>query len=98
MTARCAVVASVRQVVDEHGRLQQSLLTLTDRDDLFAHGMTSHASVSVMLALEERFGVEFPEALLQRRTFESITALADAITHLLAQVDAMHGADIGPFS
>ena len=28
--------------------------------------MTSHASVNVMLALEDEFDIEFPEAMLRR--------------------------------
>jgi acyl carrier protein len=45
--------------------------------------MTSHASVSVMLALEDSFGVEFPEHMLRRSTFESIGSIHKAIAELL---------------
>jgi acyl carrier protein len=37
--------------------------------------MTSHASVNVMLALEEAFDFEFPETMLKKSTFESIAAI-----------------------
>jgi acyl carrier protein len=57
---------------------------LSDDDDLFRLGMTSHASVSVMLALEDAFGVEFPEQMLRKQTFESIASIQQAITELLA--------------
>jgi acyl carrier protein len=48
--------------------------------------MTSHASVSVMLALEDTFGVEFPEHMLRRSTFESISSIESAIAELLETV------------
>ena len=44
--------------------------------------MTSHASVNVMLALEEEFDVEFPEEMLQKSTFESIEAICSSIASL----------------
>ncbi|WP_052584465.1 acyl carrier protein [Azospirillum baldaniorum] len=56
---------------------------LSDEDDLYAAGLTSHGSVNLMLALEERYGVEFPEHLLRRRTFESIAAIRSAVAGLL---------------
>jgi acyl carrier protein len=44
--------------------------------------MTSHASVSVMLALEDAFEVEFPERMLRKGTFESIRSIQRAIVEL----------------
>jgi len=44
--------------------------------------MTSHASVNVMLALEDHFDVEFPDRMLKRDVFESIDAIASAIMEL----------------
>ena len=38
--------------------------SLAGDDNLYQAGMTSHASVSVMLALEDRFDIEFPDAML----------------------------------
>jgi acyl carrier protein len=46
--------------------------------------MTSHASVSVMLALEDAFGVEFAEQMLRKSTFDSISSIRLALTELLA--------------
>ena len=37
--------------------------------------MTSHASVNVMLALEDAFDFEFSEKMLKKSTFESIAAI-----------------------
>jgi len=44
--------------------------------------MTSHASVNVMLALEEEFDIEFPEEMLQKSTFESIEAICTSLASL----------------
>ena len=37
--------------------------------------MTSHASVNLMLALEDHFDVEFPDEMLTRSAFESISSI-----------------------
>jgi acyl carrier protein len=65
----------IREVLLEHGRLPVDVSLVADDDDLFQAGMTSHASVNVMLALEDAFDVEFPEAMLRKSTFASISAL-----------------------
>ena len=72
----------VRQVIDEHARLPVGADTLSDDADLFAAGMTSHASVSLMLALEDAFDLEFPDQMLKRSVFESIGSISVAIDEL----------------
>jgi acyl carrier protein len=75
----------IREVVAEHGRLAVDVSTLSDSDDLYRAGLTSHASVNLMLALEDAFDVEFPERLLRRQTFESIVAINEALEELYAE-------------
>ncbi len=70
----------VRRIVMDHGRL--SVVSLTDADDLYRAGMTSHSSVNVMLALESEFDIEFPDEMLTRDTFASIDAIAGAVGSL----------------
>ena len=72
----------IRQVIDEHARLAVPIATLDDRADLFSAGMTSHASVNVMLALEDCFEVEFPESMLRKSTFQSVAAIDAALSEL----------------
>ena len=72
----------IRAVLVEHGRLPVNAASLGEHDDLFRAGLTSHASVNVMLALEDAFDVEFPEAMLRKSTFESIASIAEAIGEL----------------
>jgi acyl carrier protein len=79
------IESTVREVLETQGRLPVSALTLNDTDDLFETGLTSHASVNVMLALEDAFDLEFPDALLKKSTFESIAAIRDALISLGAE-------------
>ncbi|HEU4976341.1 MAG TPA: acyl carrier protein [Baekduia sp.] len=76
---------AVRDVVREHARLSADVESLADDASLYDAGMTSHASVNVMLALEDRFDVEFPDELLKREVFESIASISTAIAQLDAQ-------------
>ena len=77
-------VDKIRNILKEHGRLSKDVVSLTDAADLYQAGMTSHASVNVMLALEGAFDVEFPDAMLKRSVFESVTAIGSAIDELTA--------------
>jgi acyl carrier protein len=72
----------IRKILAEHGRILEDMSTVGDDDDLFQLGMTSHASVNVMLALEDEFDFEFPERMLRKSTFESISAIRVALTEL----------------
>jgi acyl carrier protein len=72
----------IRKVLEVHGRLPVNVHELSDDADLFQAGMTSHASVNVMLALEEEFDVEFPDNMLRKSTFESVSAIKRAVTEL----------------
>lgn len=79
------VPSQVREIVAEHGRLSVDVATLGDSDSLYEAGMTSHASVNVMLALEDAFDVEFPDEMLKRSVFESVASISHAIQTLEAQ-------------
>jgi acyl carrier protein len=72
----------IRAVLKEHGRLAVDVATLGDESDLYEAGLTSHASVNVMLALEGTFDVEFPDRMLRRGVFESIAAISAALAEL----------------
>jgi acyl carrier protein len=76
----------IRKILADHARLSVDPATLRDEDDLYQAGMTSHASVNVMLALEDAFDVEFPDSMLKRSVFESISAIAAAVGELQASV------------
>ena len=76
--------AKIRSILKEHGRLTKDADALAADADLYQAGMTSHASVNVMLALEGEFDVEFPDAMLKRSSFESIAAIGGVIDELCA--------------
>jgi acyl carrier protein len=72
----------IRKILRDHGRLSKDAEALDEGADLYQAGMTSHASVNVMLALEGEFEIEFPDAMLKRSSFESIAAIRGAIEQL----------------
>ena len=69
-------------ILRDHARLPVDPFTLGDSDDLYDAGMTSHASVNVMLGLEEEFDVEFPDSMLTRSVFGSIASICAAIARM----------------
>jgi acyl carrier protein len=75
----------VRAVLEEYGRLSVDVDSVSDDADLYQAGMTSHASVNLMLALEDAFDVEFPDEMLRRSVFESINAISAAVGTLKTQ-------------
>ena len=75
----------IRQIIKEHGRLPVDVGSLSDEADLYEAGMTSHASVNVMLGLEDHFDVEFPDHMLKRSVFESISAIQSALSELRSE-------------
>jgi len=70
---------TIRGALAEHGQLAVDVAVLGNDDDLYAAGLTSHATVNLMLALEDELEFEFPEHLLRRSTFQSITAIGAAV-------------------
>jgi len=74
----------IRQVLKENGKFTADIDSIADDADLYEAGMTSHASVNVMLALEDAFDIEFPDRMLKRSVFESINAIHAAIEELTA--------------
>jgi acyl carrier protein len=72
----------IRRVIREHVRLPVDVDELDDNADLYQAGMTSHASVGLMLALEDAFDVEFPDAMLTRGVFQSVASISAALGQL----------------
>jgi acyl carrier protein len=79
---------TVRQVLRDHGRLPVDVDTVDEHADLYQAGLSSHASVNVMLALEDAFDVEFPDRMLTRASFESVAAIGASLTELLHEQEA----------
>jgi acyl carrier protein len=77
-----ATAEEIRRVLRDHARLPVDVDSIDDQADLFRAGMSSHASVNVMLALEDAFDVEFPDSMLKRSVFESVAGIDAAIQEL----------------
>jgi acyl carrier protein len=73
---------TIRTILSQHGRLSAPMEDLADDSDLYNAGLTSLATVGVMLALEDAFDVEFPASMLSRKTFGSIAALSAAVQQI----------------
>lgn len=77
---RSQLIATVRGVVAQHAHLSTDAAGLSASESLYTAGMTSHASVNVMLGVEDAFDIEFPEEMLTKDTFESLEAIAQAVS------------------
>ena len=73
----------IRKIIKDHAKLSVDVAQLADDADLYQAGMSSHASVNVMLGLEDAFDIEFPDELLTKSTFCSIGAISSAVEGLL---------------
>jgi len=76
--------ARIRAVLAQHGKLARDAGTLPESADLFEAGLSSHASVNLMLALESEFDVEFPDQMLTRSVFSSVAAIRGALVQMLS--------------
>lgn len=72
----------IRDVLDKFGKMPVSAVDIDSASDLYDSGLTSHASVNVMIGLEDEFDIEFPDSMLQKSTFASIDAISAAVAQL----------------
>lgn len=79
MTDQDTLRERVRRVVESCAQIPGGLASLAPDASLYDAGMSSRASVTVMIALEAEFDLEFPDELLNRNVFESIASIAAAI-------------------
>jgi acyl carrier protein len=84
MSDRQLIEQQIRDVLREHAHLGASIDSLAPDDDLYQVGMSSHASVNVMLGLEAKFDLEFPDRMLKRSVFGSVAAIRVALEELLS--------------
>ena len=74
---------TIRTLLAKLGGLPVSVDTVADDADLYAVGLSSFASVQLMLGLEEAFDIEFPDHLLNRKSFASIGAIETTVKSIL---------------
>lgn len=70
---------ALRAMIKAHARLDVPIDTLGDDVDLYAHGLSSLAVVNMLLAIEDEFEIEFPDAELNRNLFRSVNSLAEKV-------------------
>ncbi|CAN7549407.1 MULTISPECIES: acyl carrier protein [Neorhizobium] len=79
---------TIRELLTRVGGLPVAVTELEDGADLYAAGLSSFASVQLMLGLEEAFDIEFPDSLLNRKSFASIAAIEQTVSHILKAREA----------
>jgi acyl carrier protein len=80
---------TLRQLLREHGKLNSPVESLSVTSDLYRAGLTSHATIALMLSIEDEFGVEFPQEAMRRETFQSIQTMIDNLSALgVGEADA----------
>jgi acyl carrier protein len=72
----------IRDVLAAHGRMAVDPREVDSQADLYELGLTSHASVDVMLALEDAFDIEFPDEVLKKSTFASVHNIEQVVEGL----------------
>ena len=82
MTTAHSLDDQIKTVLRDHGRLNKDSIALSHDADLYQAGLTSHASVNVMLGLEGLFDIEFPDQMLTRSVFSSIQSIRSALVEL----------------
>lgn len=78
------MLEKIREILAAHGRMAVDPTTVDVGADLYKLGLTSHATVNVMLALEDEFDVEFPDEALKKSTFTSVHTLAEVVGSLIS--------------
>jgi acyl carrier protein len=73
----------IRNVLAAHGRMEVDLRDVDDEANLYELGLTSLASVNVMLALEDAFDIEFPDEVLNKSTFASVRNIEQVVEGLV---------------
>lgn len=79
---------SIREILAKVGGLPTAVTDIADDADLYTAGLSSFASVQLMLGLEDKFDIEFPDQFLNRKSFASISAIEQTITSILKDNEA----------
>ncbi|NKN39731.1 acyl carrier protein [Agrobacterium sp. a22-2] len=75
----------IRNLLTKLGGLPVAANEIAHDADLYAIGLSSFASVQLMLGIEEAFDIEFPDHLLNRKSFVSIDAIERTVSLILEE-------------
>lgn len=73
----------IRELLSKVGGLPVSVDEIGDDADLYAAGLSSFASVQLMLGIEDAFDIEFPDNLLNRKSFSSIATIEKTVAMII---------------
>ena len=76
------MIDRIRSLLAQHPMIPLNFSAIADNENLYDAGLTSFASVQMMLALEEEFDIEFPDEALKKSTFASISNIEAVVTDL----------------
>jgi acyl carrier protein len=74
---------TIRTILGKVGGLSVASADIAADADLYGLGLTSFASVQLMLAIEEAFDIEFPDHLLNRKSFASLDAIERTVSEII---------------
>lgn len=83
-----AIEEQIRDILRSQGKMTVASSAIGPADDLYALGLSSLATVNVMLEIEARFDVAFPDDALNRATFQTLGALAGLVRRLRSEAAA----------
>ena len=69
----------VRDLLARWARLSKPADRIGGSEDLFRLGLDSQSVINLMLALEERFEMEFPEERLKRASFATLDTIVQVV-------------------
>lgn len=78
-------MAEIRNIVIEKAQLPIDAQQISDNMDLDDAGITSLCRMNVILALEDRIQINFPDDMMTRKNFSSITAMSKTVDAVLSK-------------
>jgi acyl carrier protein len=81
------MLEEIRKIVLAQLPDQRAAAELDYDDDLWEWGITSIGNVGVVIAVEDTFGIEFPDDVLNRQTFSSIRSIGRAVLAVQGKPD-----------
>ena len=81
-------MAEIRDIVIGEAQLPIDAQQISDTMDLDDAGITSLARMNVILALEDRYQITFPDEMMTRNNFSSISAVSKTVNVVLSKVYA----------
>jgi hypothetical protein len=79
------MIEIIRHAIDVKGNLPVAASLLAPWADLYKIGLTPFAAIQVMLELEKEFSIEFPDEMLKRQNFSSISAMLACVKQLCSE-------------